>query len=58
MSPGDDFEFHHNVIADSFYTWITEVIVGSWAGTNTRGHVTVARTPSQGCQVDARVPLG
>jgi hypothetical protein len=24
MSPGDDFEFHHNVIADSFYTWITE----------------------------------
>lgn len=24
MSPGDDFEFHHNVIADSFYSWITE----------------------------------
>jgi hypothetical protein len=24
MSPGDDFEFHHNVIADSLYTWNTE----------------------------------
>jgi hypothetical protein len=24
MSPGDDFEFHHNVIADSLSSWITE----------------------------------
>lgn len=24
MSPGDDFEFHHNVFADSLYSWITE----------------------------------
>ncbi|MBM4097100.1 MAG: hypothetical protein FJ261_10045 [Planctomycetes bacterium] len=24
MSPGDDFEFHNNVIADSLYGWIIE----------------------------------
>jgi hypothetical protein len=24
MSPRDDFEFHHNVIAASLYSWITE----------------------------------
>jgi hypothetical protein len=48
MSPGDDFEFHHNVIADSFYSWITGAGASARIGSPTRCSPATSTWPGPG----------